>query len=156
MLELAAARGGAIVLMHMQGTPKTMQDSPTYTDVVQEVEQFLCGRAEAAMAAGVQRNRILLDPGIGFAKTAEHNADVLESIALYHGLGCPVLVGPSRKSFIANFSAEEAVGERLPGSIAAAIWGASQGVQALRVHDVAETTQALAVWRTASDPSGPR
>ena len=155
-LEAAAKTGLPVVLMHANADPRTMQNGPKYAETALEVFVYLEKRITAAEEVGIPRKSLLVDPGIGFAKTAAHNADVLENVALYHGFGCPVLLGPSRKSFIAKFSEEEAVDERLPGSIAAAIWGASQGVQILRVHDVAETAQALAVWRTASDPAGLR
>lgn len=155
-LEAAAETGLPVVLMHANADPRTMQSDPRYADVALEVFDYLEGRVAAAEEAGIPRERITVDPGIGFAKTAAHNAEVFENLALYHGLGCPVLLGASRKSFIAKFSAGEAPDARLPGSIAAAIWGASQGVQMLRVHDVAETAQALAVWRAAADPAGHR
>jgi len=155
-LEAAAKTGLPVVLMHANADPRTMQNGPKYAETALEVFVYLEKRITAAEEVGIPRKSLLVDPGIGFAKTAAHNADVLENVALYHGFGCPVLLGPSRKSYIAKFSEEEAVDERLPGSIAAAIWGASQGVQILRVHDVAETAQALAVWRTASDPAGLR
>jgi dihydropteroate synthase len=144
-LAVAAELGCEVVLMHMQGSPRTMQDDPRYEDVVREVCDFLEARAEAALAAGVQR--IWLDPGIGFGKRLEHSLELLHNLDRLVALGFPVLLGVSRKAFIRGVdpSAEEAA-DRLGGSLAAALWGAGKGVAALRVHDVHETVQALKVW----------
>lgn len=144
--EAAAELGCEVVLMHMQGEPRTMQDDPRYEDVVAEVEAFLLARAEAAMAAGVARDRIWLDPGIGFGKTVAHNLALLAALPRLTALGYPVLLGASRKRFIASLDplGKEA-DARLGGSLAAALSGAASGVAAVRVHDVRETAQALAV-----------
>ncbi|MBM3507478.1 MAG: dihydropteroate synthase [Alphaproteobacteria bacterium] len=157
-LATAARLKVPVVLMH--GTadprkatdPRTMQKDPRYDDVVLEVYAYLEERVSRCEAAGIPRERLILDPGIGFAKTPAHNAALLEAVALFHGLGCALLLGVSRKSFIARFSGGEGPDLRLPGSLAAAQWCASQGMQILRVHDVAETRQALAVATTAADP----
>jgi dihydropteroate synthase len=137
-----------VVLMHMQGLPATMQAEPRYGDVVEEVAAFLLTRAEAAMAAGVARDRIWLDPGVGFGKhMTRHNLPLLHGLARIVGLGFPVLLGVSRKSFIgAVDGVAGGPDQRLGGSIAGALWGASAGVAAVRAHDVRETVQALRVW----------
>jgi dihydropteroate synthase len=146
-LETAAALGCDVILMHMQGEPRTMQAEPRYDDVVGEVAAFLAGRAEAAIAAGVARERISLDPGIGFGKhMTRHNLPLLAGLGRIVALGFPVLLGASRKSFIGAVSRGAGPRERLGGSIAAALAGAAAGVAAVRVHDVAETVQALDVW----------
>jgi dihydropteroate synthase len=148
-LDVAAELGCEVVLMHMQGEPGTMQAEPHYGDVVAEVADFLTARAEAAMAAGVARGKIWLDPGIGFGKhMIRHNLPLLAGLERITGLGFPVLLGLSRKSFIgAVDGGGRSADARLGGSIAGALWGAAAGVAALRVHDVRETVQALAVWR---------
>ncbi|MFQ5786334.1 MAG: dihydropteroate synthase, partial [Alphaproteobacteria bacterium] len=146
-LGVAAAAGAPVVLMHARGDPKIMQANPTYDCAPLDVYDYLAGRIDACLAAGVTRERIVVDPGIGFGKSmGGHNVEILQNLALYHGLGCPILLGVSRKSFIAHLSAGEAPKARLPGSLAAGLAGLDQGVQILRVHDVAETAQALAVW----------
>lgn len=147
-LAAAAELGCEVVLMHMQGEPRTMQAEPRYEDVAAEVADFLAARAEAAMAAGVAREKIWVDPGVGFGKhMVRHNLPLLARLDAVVGLGFPVLLGVSRKSFI---SAADGGGrgpdERLGGSIAGALWGAQAGVAAVRVHDVRETAQALKVW----------
>ncbi len=147
-LGLVAAAGAPVILMHSRGDPRTMQDDPVYDDAPLDVYDALAARVDACLAAGIARSRILVDPGIGFGKSPTgHNVEILRDLALYHGLGCPVLLGVSRKSFIARLSAGEPPKSRLPGSLAAGLAGLDQGVQILRVHDVAETAQALAVWR---------
>jgi dihydropteroate synthase len=149
-LATAAALGCDVVLMHMQGEPATMQAEPHYDDVVAEVADFLTARAQAAMAAGVARERIWLDPGVGFGKhMIRHNLPLLAGLDRIVALGFPVLLGVSRKSFIGavDAGARRSPDARLGGSIAGALWGAQAGVAALRVHDVRETVQALAVWR---------
>ena len=122
-----------------------MQDEPRYDDVVLDVYDALEARIEACERAGIARARLIVDPGIGFGKTLAHNLALLGSLSLFHGLGCAVLLGASRKSFIGHLTGADA-DDRLPGSLAAALLGAAQGVQLLRVHDVAATRQALAVW----------
>jgi dihydropteroate synthase len=143
---VAADLGCEVVLMHILGEPGTMQDDPRYDDVVGEVTQFLHDRAQVAMAAGVARDKISLDPGIGFGKTLAHNLALLAHLDQLVALGFPVVLGVSRKSFLAKIdpSAKQAT-DRLGGSLAAALAGAEAGVHTLRVHDVRETVQALAV-----------
>jgi dihydropteroate synthase len=145
-LDVAAELGCGVVLMHMLGEPGTMQDDPRYADVVAEVAQFLHDRAQAALAAGVARSQIGLDPGIGFGKTLAHNLALLAHLDQIVALGFPVVLGVSRKSFLAKIdpSAKDA-NHRLGGSLSAALVGAAAGVHTLRVHDVRETVQALAV-----------
>jgi dihydropteroate synthase len=146
--------GLPVVLMHALGDPRTMQDRPRYADVVLDVYDMLAARIAACEAAGIARERLIVDPGIGFGKTLAHNLALLASLSIFHGLGCAVMLGASRKSFIGKLTGA-AAGERLPGSLAAALLGAAQGVQVLRVHDVAATRQALALWQAAPAPAGP-
>jgi dihydropteroate synthase len=145
-LATAAALGRPVVLMHMQGEPRTMQAAPAYDDVVSEVSQFLLARAQAAMAAGVRREAIWLDPGLGFGKTPAHNLALLANLERIVALGFPVLLGASRKGFLAKIDpTATSADDRLGGSLAVALAGAAAGVAAVRVHDVRETVQALAV-----------
>jgi dihydropteroate synthase len=145
-LAAAADLGCEVVLMHMRGEPRTMQAAPAYEDVVAEVSAFLVARADAAMAAGVAREKIWLDPGIGFGKTGRHSLTLLGALDRIVGLGFPVLLGASRKSFLGKIDRKAtSADDRLGGSLAAALAGAAAGVAALRVHDVRETVQALAV-----------
>ena len=147
-LAVAARSGADLCLMHMQGDdPRTMQASPSYDCAPLDVYDGLAKRVAACEAAGIDRARICIDPGIGFGKTPEHNAQILGSLALLHGLGLPVLLGVSRKSFVARLSKGEAAKDRLPGTLAANLAGLDAGMQILRVHDLPETMQALAVWR---------
>ena len=132
--------------MHMLGTPRTMQDDPAYDDVVDEVKAFLAERVEAAVAAGIDEERIWVDPGIGFGKTAEHNVELLRRLGELRELGRPILVGTSRKSFIGKISGRE-VGERLGGTVAANVLAVAKGAEMIRVHDVLEHRQALLVSR---------
>jgi dihydropteroate synthase len=148
-LRVAAETGLAVVLMHAQGDPRTMQLDPHYDNVVLDVCDWLEARVAACEAAGIARERIVVDPGIGFGKTVEHNLALLGSLSIFHGLGCPILLGASRKSFIGRLSGGAPADQRLPGSVAAALLGVAQGAQVLRVHDVAATRQALAVWEAA-------
>ena len=142
----ATALGCDVVLMHMQGEPRTMQAAPRYDDVVAEVAAFLIERADAAIAAGVARERIWLDPGIGFGKTMAHNLALIAHLDRLVALGFPVLFGASRKSFLGRIDAKAAAADdRLGGSLAAALAAARAGVAAVRVHDVRETVQALSV-----------
>jgi dihydropteroate synthase len=151
-LGVVAKGGCPVVLMHHKGSPETMQQAPHYDGpVLLEVYDWLEARIEAAVAASIDRSRIILDPGIGFGKTVQHNLQLLNGLALLHGLGCPVMLGVSRKRMIGALSGEAASDERLAGSIALALKGAEQGVQLLRVHDVPETVQALRVWRGLRD-----
>ncbi|MGI4880438.1 MAG: dihydropteroate synthase [Janthinobacterium lividum] len=144
-LSLVAAAGCPVVLMHAQGTPQTMQDNPVYDDVVGDVFDWFDARIDACVAAGIARERIVVDPGIGFGKTLAHNLALLRDIAVFHGLGCPILLGVSRKYMIRQL-ADAAIGDRLPGSLALALHGVAHGVQIVRVHDVAATVQALRLW----------
>lgn len=151
-LETAARLGCPVVLMHARGDPKTMQDNPVYEDVVAEVTAFLRQRIEVCTAAGIPRSKLIVDPGIGFGKTAAHNLALLKKLDTVAALGCPVLVGASRKRFIGAMSrgamsGGAAAGDRLGGSLAAALWAAAAGAHIVRVHDVAETRQALDVWQ---------
>jgi dihydropteroate synthase len=147
-----AAAGCPIVLMHHLGTPETMQQAPVYDGpVLFAVYDWLEARIAAAEAAGIDRARIVVDPGFGFGKTVQHNLDLMNGLALLHGLGCPVMLGASRKRTIGALSAEAPADQRLPGSLALALKGAEQGAHLLRVHDVQETVQALRVWRGLRD-----
>ncbi len=148
-LEVAAKSGAPVVLMHMQGTPETMQENPRYDNAPLDIFDYLEARIAACEKAGIARARIVVDPGIGFGKTREHNAEILAHIALYQGLGCAVMIGVSRKSFVAGAAGGASPDKRLAGSLAAALAAVARGVQMLRVHDVAETRQALAVWDAA-------
>jgi dihydropteroate synthase len=148
-MEVAAELGLPVVLMHSLGDPRTMQDAPRYDDVVLDVYDALQARIEACEKAGIPSARLIVDPGIGFGKTLQHNLALLGALSILHGLGCAVMLGASRKSFIGHLTGAEAP-DRLPGSIAAALLGAAQGIQILRVHDVAATRQALAVWEEAT------
>ncbi len=136
-----------VVLMHMRGEPETMQRNPVYDSPLIEVLEFLEARIAACTTAGIARDHIVIDPGIGFGKGVAHNLELLAGIGAFHALGCGIVVGVSRKSTIARLSRGEPPEARLPGSLAAAILAVQQGVQILRVHDVAETRQALAIWR---------
>ena len=148
-LTVAASTNLPIVLMHSRGDPKTMQKDPDYADVLLEVYDYLAGRIEACEAAGISRARLIADPGIGFGKTLAHNLALISGFSLFHGLGVPVLLGASRKRFIGALTQEADPRQREPGSLAAALAGAAQGAQILRVHNVASTVQALRVWRSA-------
>ncbi len=148
-LPVAVETGLSVVLMHAQGVPKTMQDNPRYEDVVLEVFDYLKARIAAAVAAGIEPARIAADPGLGFGKTLAHNLALLAHISLFHGLGVPLLIGASRKRFIKGVAGGEEPSSREPGSQAAAVAAAAQGAQILRVHDVAGSRQALAVWRAS-------
>ena len=149
---MVAQAGCPIVLMHHKGDPATMQDDPRYDrPVLLEVYDWLEARIEAAVAAGIARERIIVDPGFGFGKNVQHNLQLMNGLALLHGLGCPIMLGASRKRTIGALSSEAPADERLPGSLALALKGAEQGVQLLRVHDVPETLQALRVWRGLRD-----
>jgi dihydropteroate synthase len=148
-MAAAAESGLPVVLMHCLGDPKTMQVDPRYDDVTIEVFDYLEQRMAAADASGIDRARLVVDPGIGFGKTLHHNLQLLAEIGILHGLGVPVLVGASRKRFIGALTGVEPAGERIFGSIGAALAAVGQGVQIIRVHDVAATRQALTVWEAA-------
>lgn len=147
MLPLVAERGAALCLMHMRGDPATMQKSPAYSDVVEEVDAFLAERAAATEQAGVLRDRIVIDPGIGFGKTLEHNLALLAAIPRFVATGRPVLIGASRKRFIAALDPQHGrtPADREPGTIAVTLHAADAGAAILRVHDVPANAQALRV-----------
>lgn len=150
---LAAASGRPVALMHAQGDPKTMQDAPRYDDVLLDVADFLDARIRAAEAAGIPRARLLVDPGIGFGKTPAHNLALIRGLALLHGTGCAILFGASRKRFVGALGGAPGPRDRLPGSLAVALEALRQGAQMLRVHDAAETRQALALWTALNAPA---
>jgi len=149
-VAVAAETRLSVILMHAQGEPKTMHLNPIYTDVVLEVFDYLEQRIEAAKAAGISHAKIAADPGVGFGKTMAHTLRLLANLSLFHALGVPLLVGASRKRFTAGISGGDQPKSREPGSLAVAISAASQGIQILRVHDVAGSRQGLAVWRAAT------
>lgn len=146
MWEAVAEAGAGYVIMHMQGTPQTMQVHPHYDDVVREVGEFFAERLARLERAGVSCQQVVLDVGLGFGKTAAHNFRLLAALGEFRKFQRPMLVGASRKSFLGAAAGGVPVGERLPGSLAAACWAAQAGAQIVRVHDVAATRQALAVW----------
>jgi dihydropteroate synthase len=150
MVDVAVGCDAGLVVMHMLGDPKTMQDAPHYEDVVREVGGFLVAQAATLEAAGVARERIAIDPGIGFGKTVEHNVDLLRRLPELAALGYPVVVGASRKRFIGAITAVEEPAERLGGSVAAALFAVEHGAHVVRVHDVAATVQALALEHALS------
>jgi dihydropteroate synthase len=149
--EVAAAAGAPVILMHHQGDPQTMQDNPRYDDVLVEVYLWLEERIAAAEAAGIAREKILVDPGFGFGKNVGHNLELMNGLAMLHSLGVPLVIGASRKRTIGALSAEAPADRRLGGSLAFALKGAEQGAQVIRAHDVFETVQALKVWRGLRD-----
>jgi dihydropteroate synthase len=149
-LEIAAESGLPVIVMHALGDPKTMNDNPQYDDVVLDVFDYLEGRVQACVAAGIPKAKIVADPGIGFGKHLHHNVAVMAGLSLYHGLGVPILLGASRKKMIGQLCNVDAAKDRVPGSLACAIAGVSAGVQIVRVHDVAETKQAIEVWRACA------
>lgn len=149
-LETAAASGAAVCLMHMQGEPRTMQADPRYGDVVAEVHDFLARRVAAAQAAGIAAERIVVDPGFGFGKRLEHNLALLRQLACFGDLGACVLAGLSRKSMLGELTGRK-VSQRGTASVAAALLAAQNGAKILRVHDVAATRDALAVWQAVAE-----
>lgn len=150
MAAVAAASKVPVCLMHSQGDPQSMQADPHYGDVLLDVYDYLAGRIAFAVQSGISRSGIVIDPGIGFGKTLAHNLALIRGLSLFHGLGCPILLGVSRKRFIGTIGGEAEPVRRAPGSLAMALAGAAQGVQILRVHDVWETRQALALWRSVT------
>ena len=148
MLEVASATGVGVCAMHVQGTPRTMQENPVYEDVLGEILAYLGRRRDQLVAAGIEQARIALDPGIGFGKTTAHNLALLRGAWRLHELGCPLLVGPSRKGFIAKVLGAESA-DRTPGTIGVALSLARQGVQILRVHDVGAVKGALMLYEAA-------
>jgi dihydropteroate synthase len=144
---LVAQEAVQLVLMHSVGTPATMQDDPDYGDVLLDVYDDLARRLARAEKMGISRSNIAVDPGIGFGKTAAHNLALIRRLSLLHGLGCPILLGASRKRFIGSIGEAETPADRVPGSLAVALEGFAQGAQIARVHDVPETRQALRLWQ---------
>ena len=149
--EVIAGAGVPVVLMHHRGSPETMQQDPRYEDVVVEVYAWLEDRIAAAVEAGIERSKILIDIGFGFGKTVAHNLELMNNLAIFHSLGCPIVVGASRKRTIGALSNEAPADQRLGGSLAFAMKAVEQGAQIVRVHDVPETVQALKVWRGLRD-----
>ena len=156
MAAVVASSGAPLCLMHAQGAPGSMQDDPRYGDVLLDVYDAMAARIAVAEAAGIPRARIVIDPGIGFGKTTAHNLALIRGVALFHGLGCAILIGASRKRFIGVIGGADTPDARMPGSVAVALACVAQGVQILRVHDVGETRQALAVWHAIAQPEGTR
>ncbi|QYX57611.1 dihydropteroate synthase [Roseovarius sp. SCSIO 43702] len=150
LAPFCAEAGLPVCIMHAQGTPDIMQKDPRYDHVALDVYDYLAERIEALGRQGIPRERIVVDPGIGFGKTMAHNLTLLRMLSLFHGLGCPVLLGASRKRFIGEIGGTAEAGARMPGSVAVALAGVAQGVQMLRVHDVDATRAALALWRAAT------
>ena len=148
---VVASTAAPVVLMHHQGDPQTMQKDPRYDDVLVEVYLWLEEKIAAAETAGIARDRILIDPGIGFGKTVAHNLELINGLALLHGLGCPIVFGASRKRMIGALANEAPADLRLGGSLALAFKAVEQGAQIIRVHDVPETVQALKIWRGLRD-----
>lgn len=144
---LAAKLQMPVCLMHSIGDPTTMQSDPHYENVLLDVYDALAESIDSAIAAGISRDQIMIDPGIGFGKTQTHNLDLIRGLSLFHGLGCPILLGVSRKRFIGTIGEAPTAQTRAPGSIAVALEGIRQGVQMVRVHDTAETKQALRLWQ---------
>ncbi|MBH68788.1 MAG: dihydropteroate synthase [Rhodospirillaceae bacterium] len=150
-LMIASKLDVPVILMHMQGRPGNMQDNPLYDFAPLDIFDYLKWRISICGKAGISLDKILVDPGIGFGKDTEHNRSILNRLSLFHGLRVPIVLGASRKSMIANLSCGEPVEERLPGSLAIALWALGQGVQVLRVHDVAETRQAIKIYQAMVD-----
>ena len=144
-LEVAANLGCPVILMHMQGEPGTMQNAPMYEDAPREVSDYLAKRIKACEAAGIARSQIAIDPGIGFGKTVDHNLQIIKQIERLHEHGCAIVLGVSRKRFIGLITDTQNPQGRLPGSLAAAVYARTKGVQIFRVHDVAESKQALLI-----------
>jgi dihydropteroate synthase len=150
MREVVVRAGCEVCVMHMRGEPKTMQENPEYRDVVEEVGSFLREQAEWLVREGLPKERIWIDPGIGFGKTVEHNVELLRHLERLVGMGFGVMVGVSRKSFIGRIAGVESPGDRLPGSLGAMLFAVAKGAKMVRVHDVKETVQALRVWGALS------
>jgi dihydropteroate synthase len=150
MIEVAVSSGAGICAMHMQGNPQTMQDNPTYEAVVDEIIGYLLQRRDWLIDQGVTRDRICLDPGIGFGKTHQHNLDLIAQVDRFHATDCPILVGHSRKGFIKKFSHDESA-ERVAGTLAVSLGLARARIQVIRVHDVLETRQGLRMQQAVAD-----
>ena len=147
---MAAELGCQLILMHAQGSPENMQDNPHYGHAVHEIRDWLAKRIDACEFAGIERSNITLDPGIGFGKRQEDNLAIFNQLECFKDLGCSILMGASRKSFIGRIDGSTA-DDRIGGSLAAALWSAAKGADILRVHDVSETVQALRVWEAMSE-----
>jgi dihydropteroate synthase len=147
LATLAAENGVPVCVMHTQGTPEMMQQAPRYEDVLLDVFDFLAARIAWLQAQGIPRTHIIADPGIGFGKTLEHNLALMARLSLFHSLGVPILLGASRKRFIGTIGKAEEASARLPGSLAVALAALKHGTQIVRVHDVPETFQAIALWQ---------
>ncbi|WP_299352058.1 dihydropteroate synthase [uncultured Shimia sp.] len=150
LAPLCAAHGAPVCVMHAQGDPATMQQDPTYDNVLLDVYDFLEAQIDWLVAQGIPHDQIMVDPGIGFGKTIAHNLALLARISLFHSLGCPILLGASRKGFIKVIGAAEDPNQRVGGSVAVALEGIAQGVQVVRVHDVHDTRQALRLWQAVT------
>ncbi|MGJ8584962.1 MAG: dihydropteroate synthase [Marinosulfonomonas sp.] len=150
IIDLVKENGVDLCLMHAQGDPETMQDDPHYDNVLLDVYDYLNARVSDAVSAGVPREKIIIDPGIGFGKTVAHNVALLQNLSLFHGIGCTVLLGASRKRFIGALTGVSETKLRMPGSVAVMLAGISQGVQITRVHDISESKQALTMWASAT------
>jgi dihydropteroate synthase len=153
MIGLAKSSGAGICAMHMQGTPQTMQDNPFYDDVVEDIYMDLCQRRDALLAAGIEQGRICLDPGIGFGKTHQHNLTLMAHCDRFHELGCPLLVGHSRKGFISKVLGDKEA-DRTAGTIGGALALARQGVQVMRVHDVRAVREAILLFEACGGIDG--
>jgi len=147
LAPLCAEAGVPVCVMHAQGDPATMQQRPFYENVVLDVYDFLSDQVNTLVSKGISRDAIVIDPGIGFGKTLDHNLAILQNLSVFHGIGCAILLGASRKRFIGTIGEVAEAQDRAPGSIAVGLAGIAQGVQILRVHDVGETAQALRLWR---------
>lgn len=152
-LETAASLKVPVCLMHMQGEPRSMQANPHYEDVVREVREFLGQRIAAAVAAGIEREQIVVDPGFGFGKSAEHNLSLLRELAVFQSLGCPVLAGLSRKSMIGKLL-DLPVEQRVNASVALALIAVQNGARIVRVHDVGATREAIRMWEAIYPQKG--
>lgn len=149
--SIVAQSGLPICIMHMQGNPENMQDSPKYNNVIDEILAFFDERLAYCQKQGIAEDKVILDPGLGFGKTLEHNLQIIKHLDAFHKFGCPVLLGASRKGFIGNISAEKSPKDRLAGSLASALIGLEKGARYFRVHDVKETKQAFDVHRAVMD-----
>lgn len=149
MIPLAAETGAGVICMHIQGTPQTMQDNPTYDDVVVDLKIWFQERLQELLSAGIEPGRIVLDPGIGFGKTAEHNLQILSHIREFQDLGYPVLIGHSRKRFLSKLLGRD-VEERLAGTVGVSIALASQAVEIIRLHDVEANRDAISAWKAVT------
>jgi dihydropteroate synthase len=153
MVDIARETSAGVCAMHMRGTPQTMQDEPTYSDVVEDIFEYLKARRDALLASGIQRERICLDPGIGFGKTHQHNLTLMANCGRFHDLGCPLLVGHSRKGFLGKILGDKTL-DRTAATIGAAMTLARAGVQVIRVHDVAPVRQALLAFAATGGIDG--